>query len=810
VAGLRMQFRSQLDYTDENAPAMDAEEEAKIAEKIQVLDSWGSFETFTTDPTTKRRNYHKSVQEQAKALEHGWEVARTARNGWYHKELFRLMAQRVMAQKVIDQVGQGTYDKLADIDGVTSKLGQFTVETLDFEGMLSSLLGREHELTRRWALAITKAFNAKAMDMARARDRFDSMLARAFPNMNRLQRAKANYRLHSVRNVGIEIFESRVNTTLTAEQRALMAAAGDTVEKIRKEVKISENTAMFMTMLAKQNQYKEGMALAGWTAEVMARIEKQLSPAAKIIRDHLWEEYRQGYFPLAEIYREEFGVDLPQLTDYSPGRFFNSGREKPMDPSGMGVLSGGGMQDGFLNTRKMHTAKPDFHDAQALYWGHTNQSLHWQHLAPVLREIRGVFRNPEIKAAVKAAWGKKGNGLIESRLQALEGNGIMQDAGVMDDIINWFSSRFAVGKLAMNLGTGIKNLSTAFYPGLDLDVKEWQQGFGELVVNPAIYRQIYESEAIQARLKGGTTPEQRAVLENFWNSSPGPVKEALIKGMEMHSVIDSVALSSGAAIAYSAYYKRAMEADPNMTPEQADALAMDEMTLTVARVAQPVTVDRKSMVGLRMNAMGKLMWMFSSDAGQKTALLLEAWRNVLTRGKKVTKRDLRVIFYSHLVLGAMWTTLNSIVKDLRDGDDDPEDDPAWEWENYLLGAVLGPLGGLPLMGELLGWISAKLSGGKAYGSGGTNVIAEPGAAVLGSTAEILDKLMDDKPDDPEEFEKDVLRALDGLGGAPGVAQRLYKDSKLALDAAGVIEDEEQKKKKKRAAALKKKKEEAKD
>lgn len=756
--------RARAEAEFEAAP--DAAAEARAKEKLQVLTQWGNFDLQT-------------AAEQAAALKAGWQVAKTGRNEWGWKEEMRLKGQRVDAKKVIEQLGQGTYDKLAVDDSLSGVVGRMAIELRDFEGVMSALLGREHALTRRWSDAVGAAYMQKDRALARIRKDFDLETRLIFGVDSSHKIRKALWKLHTERTIGIEIFVEEADPTLTAEDRATLKQSGETIPRIRSEVKITQDEGIFLTMLAAQRQYKAPLEAAGWTDAVLQKIEKALSSEAKGLRQYLTRMYRDGYFPLNALYRDMFGVDLPRIENYAPARFYNAGREKPMDTLGAGVLTGGGFEDGFLKTRKEHTAKVQLHGALALYWAHQNQTQHWFALAPVVRQVRGVFRSPDVKMAVEGVWGKRGNALLETWFQALEGNGISQNAGDVERFISAATSRFAVARLAYNVGTLIKQGSAAFYTALDLGPREYALGFGQVMMRTQTLRDVWQSDAVQRRLENGTTPEIRAVLDDFWNSEPGRAKQILEKGMELIGFVDAAMTSFGAAIAYEAYARRAERS--GMDAAQAHAVAMEQMARTVERTAQPVSVERRSITELRTGAFGKLMWMFASDARQKTGLWLEAWGNVFKR--QGTRRDASVLLLSHVVLGGIMTTLTSLVRDWRDGDDEDEleDDPNWEWEYYLVGMILGPASGLPLLGELVGWLGDKFAGNRAFEPGGTNVIAEPVVKGLQSGSRLIGEMLDDEAADKEKVEKDIIRIFEAMGGSGAVGAKAYKEAENIVD-----------------------------
>lgn len=742
--------------------------EVDALEALQAFDMWAGFSRL-------------SLEDQQKALDHGWQLYRTGRNVWRDKEEQRLKAQRLEAKDFVDQLGQGTYEKITigAEDGSQGRKKQFAaqaarlgVEIRDFEGTVAALLGREHPITQRWSMMVRKGLTQKEKLLKDMRGRWQNMLDVALPGIGKRKQRSRLWEMRTKKVVTVQIEQEVSRADLTSEEKDELRATGG-LGTTTNNPQLTEDQCIFLSMTYRQKQYVEPLALAGYTAEVMAKIEQAITPEGRIIREWMASEYDAGHAGLNDVMERVQGISLGKTEHYSPGRFYNWGQEKPLDVMGQGVVNAG-FASGFLIERRSHFSMVNPSSALGVFWAHQNETLHWQALAEPVREMRGVLRSPDVKMALDGVWGKDfANGLLEQWMQALEGNGIRKAAGAWDKWINAATSNMAVAKLGYNVGTILKQSTAALNSALDVPFGIWIQGAGSVYSNLKSYKFIHEADFIQQRLEG-TTPEVRDILGQFWNSNPGRAQGVMEKGMELLGYADAHFTTLSAAVAYESHARLAERA--GMTPEQAHAIGLEKAEEVVSRTAQPTGVDRRSLFELRMGSLAKLSYMFMTEARQKGALWTEAWGNVIQG--KATQRDKNLLRVAHLILAPMMQGINSMIKDWRDGPDDGEDDPAWEASDFFVAALLGPIDGIPFVGA---GIKDAIAGRK-YGSKGSNVIGEPITATIDVGIDLITDLFDDKEQSlGDEFDK-ILRFASNVGGSYGVGANIYKQGKDAVDS----------------------------
>lgn len=739
--------------------AAGTEGELQWIERGQILDAWGGFDSM-------------HIQAQSEQLAQGWDFYRTGRREWLDKEGKRLKGQRENSAKLVEQAGQGFYEKLGKGQSVGGTLKSLEVELRDFEGVLSALLGREHELTKRWAGEVSRGYGRREDAMRALRARWQGALDAAMPGTSRRKQRQRLYEMRTKQAISVTIKEEKANPRLTAEDKKRLDSSGATPELVEGAVKLTEDQAVFLTMTARQSQYVQPLAMAGFTPPVMAEIESKLSPEAKTLREWMGREYDAGHAPLSAVLEEMNGIKLPKIPNYSPGRFYNWGNEKPLDVMGTGTVNGG-FASGFLMDRKAHFSQVKLASALGVFWTHQHEAIHWSNLAPIVREMRGTLRNPDVKRSIEGAWGEVGNQLLESWMLAIEGNGLRQNAGAFERMISWATTHFAVGKLAYNAGTIVKQSLAVLNTSMDeVPFGLWLMGAGEVMKHPARFADIYRSNVIQNRLENGFSPEVRMLLDKFWTSKPGFAVSAMESGMELLGFADAFFTSVSAAVVYESNARLAERA--GMTSAQAHLIGMEKMTEAVRRTSQPQTADRRSIMEHRAGALGKLGLLFMTEARQKWAIYSEALRNTV-KGKP-TKRDLRNLAIAHLLLSPLMAGLSAAIRDWRDGPDDGDDDPAWELSDFVIAATIGPIGQLPLIGQAVDGLKDKMAG-RYRGGKGSNVLADP---ILAVTSGLWDLAFGENEMDAEK----VLRIMSEIGGAPGVTANILRQVKDAADQAG--------------------------
>jgi hypothetical protein len=756
----------------EDADTEQTYEEAELTQQINIIDLWGDFA-------------NKSVADQSAALEAGWETYRAGRNAWWQKEEERLAAVRESAQAVLDAGGLGSTGQLLDTRYKRGQIASSVGGTFVDVGQFMARLVGDIPLVKRWEATLSANFVAKEASLGRMRKKWEAALEAAMPGISKSQRERRFFELHTKRAIEVELTEEKMNALINAKERKKLEGTGWTPEQITDKARMTEGEALTALFTWGQPRYRASMERSGFTAPIIDQIEQALSPETKYMMNWMKQQMQELHPRINAVMLRMAGIDLPNDPNYWPGRFYSAGVEQEVDVMGQSVV-GKGFADGFLKERKTHAAYVKLEDAFATFWGHVNQTEHWIHLAETVREMRGVFRNPQVKRGVEAARGKQALIDMNAWLDVLEANGTQGDSGGVEKVLNWALGKLSVGRLAWNPFSIVRQVPAMFNVGLDAGLTPGMlfKGAGSILSNPERFRDVYEelfaSDVIFARLEGGMSPEIRNALNEFWKSGPGMWQSAIDKGMEVLGFTDAMFTTIGGVVAYEA---KAIELErAGLSAAEAHQQAMVAAQEAMRDTAQPTTVNKKSLMETRQrNAIKSSVMMFLSDGRQKWAFYQESIIDIVNNGRKAKKSSWNRVLWTWLVIGPSAQIITSAIRDSMDGGEDEEwiDAKNWTASDFIISSLLGPLRGFFFAGQFVETLMDRAAGRRLLQSNSAGVTDIP-QEVADDALRGLGYMTDDKEQTPEQYANLALSIMSNVGGAPGmIAGGIKKVIKLA-------------------------------
>jgi hypothetical protein len=765
-----------------------------LAEDLQILQVFGGLN-------------RKNAQELAAASKLAHETYRTKRNQWRVLEENRLGQLKVLVEETIDALGnpdiaaiQKGNEVESDRKEAIKALKSVDWTILSFSEVMERLFGRDHPLAARWSKAVRQAMGARTTAITQGHRRWKKATEEATGKKGRAaqlevweMQTKQTIKAAPMKDekttvkVPIKTFlqsESRKSLGLTKEEEIDIQDQIDnlkkgsqkkyiSIERVKvvpeREANFTDSQAIYLTMLFSQEGYKATMRKHGFGETFQTQLEEGMSDAAKSIREHLKEEYAENYEPLRKIFARMFGMDLPQIKGYTPGKFYSQGDDLTMDVTGSGFVEGG-LMTGFLADRKSHSAEPRIESAFSVYFAHLNQTEHWKALAEVSREIRGVFGNPKVKKALKAK-NERAAFAVGEWLKAIDGNGFNNPKS--NKVFEWLISTQAKLALAWKVSTIAKNFfGASVNAGFKVPLGDFIKGYGRLMNGKIDFRAMMDSELIQQRLDGGFSPEARAAINEDLGGKPTRGNQFVMMGMDVIGKADALGTAMGAAITYDYHYRMLLK---EMGPEQAHDLAMDEAAEAIARTAQPVNVTDRSLMELQLTGLGKIAFIFASEARQKSAMWTQAWARTLTG--KADKRDYRVLVMAHFVVAPLMHGITSALRDARNDDDDELfDEKNWGAGGWIRSVLTGPISGLPLLREIG-------DGFNSDDSGPLSRISNAGS----SSIDLLQAIFGDEDPKKEEiewYERKITSVLQAFGATSAVSSSVFDQMFDFIDNIG--------------------------
>lgn len=764
----------------------DPEDIIDLSEQWQILQNYANFS-------------EKTVEQQDFAVRRAQEVYDTGRNKWKSTEEARLEENKQKIETAIKEAGSGSFVEVQESKASDQKIGNSLMagkwSLKSFRETLESLFGTDSETAKYFGNAARRAFTARTKAMLEIQRSWAKAMEKATGLKGREARQMV-YEMASKQTISAPITPEKkqtikvpIATFFDAENQKSLGLTEDEIDRLTEQFenlpdkstkknltlersligetrigKYTEAEAIHLSMLWAQDQYKPALRKHGFGEEFQKTIEPSLSEAGKSLRQWLGDYYRENYEPLRKLYAKMYGVDLAQIGNYAPGTFYGLGTaETAIDPSS-GVASGGDFRQQFLNQRAKHTAAPRAENAFNIFFSHVNQTEHWKAMAPLSRELHGVFGNPDLKIALA---GKSTNGekSVREWISAIDANGVQMRPP--SKAMQFLMTSQAYIALSWKLTTLVKNaVGATINATYNMPAGEYLRGLSRLMAGKIDFGEIWESDAIQNRLHGGFSPEMRAATSQALFSKPSLRGDLLLAGLEIHGKADAFGTAIGAAVTYD--YHLRLNLENGYTESEAKALAMDAAADTVSRTSQPAEVIDRSLYELNLNSVGKLMFLFASEARQKSSMWATAWANTLTG--KPTAKDIRVLVISHLVMSPLMFAVNAALRDALDDDDKEKgwtlegvfDEKNWDPKTAMMSAILGPASGIPYVRDLESII-------KGYGSSSPlGVFANAGNSLLDIIQE------EPKGDEYDWYEKKVLNVLRGLSPTTGVGANVYQ------------------------------------
>ena len=550
---------------------------------------------------------------------------------------------------------------------------------------------------------------------------------------------------------------------------------------------ISPLETVYILQLAGQEQYLPALDRYGYTEGVLDALRQGLPDEARDIADFLAVEYAGEYDRLNPVYRELFHMDMPRVKNYAPGSFEHAMHTSTPDPDGTEAAQVNALSAGFVKNREHHTARPQQRNALDIFWGHQEATEYFIAWAQISRDMGIVFKTPDVRRALESKYGRK---VAKNFFTWLDGlatdfrNPTNEEQAMKEYTANAQASLSAIG-LAVNVGSLLKQVSAGTGAMLEMPTNQAVAGMYKAITNPSSFKHLWETDTIQQRIKQGMSPEDRALLDAS-NASPSTIMALLEAGRAPLGLVDGIFTTISAMIAYNYHLSEGKKA--GLSPEKAEAHALEVMDRVIVRTAQPATAQDKSLIENTSKGFTKFLLIFRSDPRQKMALAMEAV-DQFSEGK-ITGLELgRRFFWGWAVYGIMAQIATDLWHAIS-----REEDEELSLDDYIYAAIAGPITGLPLFGGIIdtGIRNAinAVGGDLQIFTNSTNPLDK--AAFDMFKVRTLRKLTDDEDDTAGEIMKAILSDSRAWAQILGVfakpAAIVPVTARAVRDAYGMIEN----------------------
>ena len=703
-----------------------SEDNSALVEEWGILNTFGDLSNRNSDTLAQA---HAWFRDQLKA----------GRESWRIKEEARIAENRERAKKTVEWLG-----KVAEADRQRNKTiserasdfaNQILLDHASFEQFVSAIL--PPEIAADLSTRLRKAdVAAQKTEIDQREGILNALRAGAKAAGTTTGKALESLKIEVPNSVRYLDGRKVKNTKLTIEQSEkivrgeidrgdltdtdvrnladeLAALPADTrkenitlkqVVSPGKEVKLPMTRGKAIQYLLSWNQpdVRDKMMRTGWTEDSIIDLRNLTSdPVSQAMLSHAQELYGKGYAATNPVYARMFGMNMPQVKNYAPTRFSNAKDVKDVGLDGSPVATG--TTPGFAKSRVSHSAKIAPEDALSVMQQHILAQSHWVNFAELAREFRSLITNPEVRESIKQNYGDAVLKHAEQWADQMEQRGGNQsrEAAWINSILGSVIGGQSVASLGFNLKTLAMQLDNAVRFGLSLDMKQIvsaMQSPDQLIQD---IKTVFESDALQTRLRGGATAETRFLFQKF-GGRPGTAAKVSEASMSAINWMDSATTSFSAAIVYRANLNDALAA--GMPENLARETALDAASAAIYRFAQPVSFGQKSNMENSGNMLTKAFFLFMSDPRLKTAIMADSIRGLVTgRGDKWTH-------IRRLVAVELMAVLSHVVASAyRDAFTDDDDEEIWSLGGWVRALALAPLQGYFIAGSVFDGVLSQLT-----------------------------------------------------------------------------------------------------
>lgn len=456
---------------------------------------------------------------------------------------------------------------------------------------------------------------------------------------------------------------------------------------------MSQDSAMFLTMMWKQIGLRPAMEAHGYNAEVMKQFEKFLTRESKLLRTWMFRQYDLNHDYFNTTFKKMFGVNLVKVKNYSPAKSVHGGRQvKDMIDASHGKQS---TTPGMAMERIQHQAEPRY-DVGAIqaYLQHVDATEHFVHWAEPVAELRSVFMDRDVRESILDHHGP------ETYAELIERIDMFADGGNMMAKTNRFADHlrktFTVAKLAFNWGVFLKQLTSLPAYGFDMPVKDFlkyeAEFFSDMKGN---WKKMWSLPYTQNRFDAGYDRDVMAVINSI-SKRKGKFAKAAEWGMVSGRAGDIIPVIVGGYTAYRYHFEKAKS--EGKSDAQAEVIAVLQFEMSTDRAQQSGNIKDQSSYGLG-GSLFRIFTMFQTSPRQYYSNMMEAILDAQAGRKGGGKRAAKAAFIAHVVLPSLFYWMSAGTRNLFRGDDD-RDDLDELLKGWVKSMALGPFSGVFLWGQI--------------------------------------------------------------------------------------------------------------
>ncbi|PNC81663.1 hypothetical protein [Akkermansia muciniphila] len=483
--------------------------------------------------------------------------------------------------------------------------------------------------------------------------------------------------------------------------------------------KLSRDQALFVLMCmdqpnvfySKMDDFVPPLRRRGWTDEHKAKLEEFIGPVGMALKSVLFEEYALVGDKIRPLYEDRYGVPFSKRRNYSPLRWMVAETQEDSELASIlgddGTIAVG-RSDGFLSTRIFdHKRYLDTtQGALALFWKHHANAVNWVCTQEIVERYQGILSDSKVAQMLMTNIGGLDYRGFQALINRLEhgGRDAVAELDAAERMKNEIMNARALSVILGQVTSYLKQTTAVFNAlhGCDLSISDWVHGLARVVSGKSVLsvQELFSSDLFQAR-KDGFMYSVLLGYKKQLGGRVGLLDEVTNQSGKIFGLLDSGSNAVSFAAAFDHYFRQGVE--QGMTKPEAMEYARDVIEEGLS-TAQPINWIQMPKMLEKTKGIFSAEWFLMSETLQRSATVI----HYLTRG------NMRLAVRSWLIQGVAMQALGYLINNVMrpGGDDDEKKNPL----NYLPGIVLGPLNGVPLLGNLTdsavdtvcGWLGLKM------------------------------------------------------------------------------------------------------
>jgi len=425
-----------------------------------------------------------------------------------------------------------------------------------------------------------------------------------------------------------------------------------------------------------------------WTDEMMSAVRDSMTADDIEYANWLSKQYVNDYGKtIKPAFEEKYHIPLPENPHYVPLNRELEGSYYEHILTAQDNYRYAGVSNNSLKARTKNRIPLKFNGATQVWVRHVIQMEHFKAFWKPMKEARMVFRNPDVRTAIKQYHGNDILKHIDRHLDDIARDGI--DRALIVQSIDKLRGHFTLAALGVKVNVAFKQaLSVPAYLTYEpMPIKDFFTGVADFWKHPksSINEMRELSGYFTERWGRGHERDVRLVKEKDVAGRLSNAKnwrDLLMLGIHK---VDTAVTQPGAWSVYKSMLRQGMSKQEAITHAE-----------VATKRSQP-SFGLEDMAALRKHgSWGKLFTMFQSQPNKYYRLIADSARN-LRAGRGSRGRNLLNILLAWWVLPAMFQLVSDAFQ--------------WKSEHQARVAILGPANYLLAAGQILqsayGWITGE-------------------------------------------------------------------------------------------------------